>query len=71
LLDTFLTITDLERIFSLAKDAPTPRRVQGVTEDAVIQFVRSVRRIVLHFPRPHPDAATWTRLARALGAASA
>jgi hypothetical protein len=36
-----------------------------------VQVVRSVRRIVLHFPRSHPDAATWTRLARALGAVPA
>jgi DDE family transposase len=33
-----------------------------------VQVVRSVRRLVLHFPRSHPDADTWTRLARALGA---
>jgi hypothetical protein len=36
-----------------------------------VQVVRSVRRIVLHFPRSHPDAVTWTRLARALGAVPA
>jgi Transposase DDE domain group 1 len=36
-----------------------------------VQVVRSVRRIVLHFPRSHPDAVTWARLARALGAAPA
>lgn len=36
-----------------------------------VQVVRSVRRIVLHFPRSHPDAASWTQLARALGAAHA
>lgn len=36
-----------------------------------VQVVRSVRRFVLHFPRSHPDAVTWARLARALGAASA
>ena len=30
-----------------------------------VQVVRSVRRIVLHIPRSHPDATTWTRLARA------
>jgi Transposase DDE domain group 1 len=33
-----------------------------------VQVVRSVRRIVLHFPRSHPNAATWAHLARALGA---
>ena len=38
---------------------------------AIVQVVRSVRRIVLHFPRSHPDALTWARLARALGAAPA
>ena len=36
-----------------------------------VQVVRSVRRIVLHFPRSHPDAVSWARLARALGAAPA
>jgi Transposase DDE domain group 1 len=36
-----------------------------------VQVVRSVRRIVLHFPRSHPDAVTWAHLARALGAAPA
>ena len=36
-----------------------------------VQVVRSVRRIVLHFPRSHPDAVPWARLARALGAAPA
>ena len=36
-----------------------------------VHVVRSVRRIVLHFPRSHPDAVTWARLARALGAAPA
>jgi hypothetical protein len=35
-----------------------------------VQVVRSVRRIVLHFPRSHPDAATWARLACALGASA-
>jgi Transposase DDE domain group 1 len=36
-----------------------------------VRVVRSVRRIVLHFPRSHPDAATWTHLARVLGAVPA
>ncbi len=36
-----------------------------------VQVVRSVRRIVLHFPRSHPDAIPWAPLARALGAAPA
>ena len=36
-----------------------------------VQVVRAVRRIVLHFPRSHPDAVSWARLARALGAAPA
>jgi hypothetical protein len=52
------------------RGAQVPRLRQAlITID--VQVVRSVRRIVLHFPRSHPDAATWTRLARALGAASA
>jgi hypothetical protein len=29
-----------------------------------VQVVRSVRRIVLHFPRSHPDAITSARFAR-------
>lgn len=33
------------------------------------RVVRSVRRIVLHLPAACPDAATWCRLARRLGAA--
>ena len=36
-----------------------------------VHVVRSVRRIVLHFPRSHPDAVPWARIARALGAAPA
>jgi hypothetical protein len=35
-----------------------------------VQVVRSVRRIVLHYPQSHPDADVWARVARALGAAS-
>ena len=34
-----------------------------------VRVVRSVRRIVLHLPRSHPEAATWTQLAQRLGAA--
>jgi hypothetical protein len=52
------------------RGAQVPRLRQALITIGV-QVVRSVRRIVLHFPRSHPDAATWTRLARALGAASA
>jgi Transposase DDE domain group 1 len=47
--------------------AQVPRLRQALITNGV-QVVRSVRRIVLHFPRSHPDAATWARLARALGA---
>jgi Transposase DDE domain group 1 len=36
-----------------------------------VQVVRSIRRIVLHFPQSHPDAVTWAHLARRLGAAPA
>jgi hypothetical protein len=50
------------------RGAQVPRLRQALITIGV-QVVRSVRRIVLHFPRSHPDAATWTRLARALGAA--
>jgi hypothetical protein len=49
------------------RGAQVPRLRQALITIGV-QVVRSVRRIVLHFPRSHPDAATWTCLARALGA---
>jgi hypothetical protein len=49
------------------RGAQVPRLRQALITIGV-QVVRSVRRIVLHFPRYHPDAVTWTRLARALGA---
>ena len=49
------------------RGAQVPRLRQALITIGV-QVVRSVRRIVLHFPRSHPDAATWARLARALGA---
>jgi len=52
------------------RGAQVPRLRQAVITIGV-QVVRSVRRIVLHFPRSHPDAVTWTRLARALGAVPA
>ena len=49
-----------------------PRRRAGQALITIgVQVVRSVRRIVLHFPRSHPDAVSWARLARALGAAPA
>jgi hypothetical protein len=49
------------------RGAQIPRLRQALITIGV-QVVRSVRRIVLHFPRSHPEAATWTQLARALGA---
>lgn len=52
------------------RGAQVPRLRQALITIGV-QVVRSVRRIVLHFPRSHPDAATWAQLARALGAVSA
>lgn len=52
------------------RGAQVPRLRQALITIGV-HVVRSVRRIVLHFPRSHPDAATWARLARALGAAPA
>ena len=52
------------------RGAQVPRLRQALITIGV-QVVRSVRRIVLHFPRAHPDAPTWTRLARALGAVPA
>jgi len=50
------------------RGAQVPRLRQALITIGV-QVVRSVRRTVLHFPRSHPDAAAWTRLARGLGAA--
>jgi hypothetical protein len=52
------------------RGAQVPRLRQALITIGV-QVVRSVRRIVLHFPRSHPDADAWTRLARALGAVPA
>jgi len=52
------------------RGAQVPRLRQALITIGV-QVVRSVRRIVLHFPRSHPDAVPWARLARALGAAPA
>ncbi len=49
------------------RGAQLPRLRQALLTIGV-QVVRSVRRIVLHFPRSHPNAATWAQLARALGA---
>jgi hypothetical protein len=47
--------------------AQVPRLRQALLTLGV-QIVRSVRRIVLHFPRSHPVPAAWTAIARALGA---
>lgn len=52
------------------RGAQVPRLRQALITIGV-HVVRSVRRIVLHFPQSHPDAATWARLARGLGAAPA
>ena len=52
------------------RGAQVPRLRQALITIGV-HVVCAVRRIVLHFPRSHPDAATWTRLARALGAVPA
>ena len=49
------------------RGAQVPRLRQALITIGV-QVVRSVRRIVLHFPRSHPDADPWARVARALGA---
>jgi hypothetical protein len=49
------------------RGAQVPRLRQALITIGV-QVRRSVRRIVLHFPRSHPNAATWAQLARALGA---
>jgi len=51
------------------RGAQVPRLRQALVTIGV-QVVRSVRRIVLHFPRSHPEAHAWTCIARALGAAS-
>jgi Transposase DDE domain group 1 len=52
------------------RGAQVPRLRQALITIGV-QVVCSVRRIVLHFPRSHPDAVTWAALARALGAGPA
>jgi Transposase DDE domain group 1 len=49
------------------RGAQVPRLRQALITIGV-QIVRSVRRVVLHFPRSHPDAALWARLACVLGA---
>ena len=49
------------------RGAQVPRLRQALITIGV-RVVRSVRHIVLHFPRSHPNAATWAYLARALGA---
>ena len=33
-----------------------------------VRVTRSVRRVVLHLPRAHPDPHAWQRIARRLGA---
>ena len=52
------------------RGAQVPRLRQALITIGV-HVIRSVRRIVLHFPRSHPDAVPWARIARALGAAPA
>ena len=52
------------------RGAQVPRLRQALITIGV-RVVRSVRRIVLHFPRSHPDAVPWAQLARALGATPA
>ena len=52
------------------RGAQVPRLRQALITIGV-QVVRSVRRLVLHFPRSHPDTVSWARVARALGAAPA
>jgi len=52
------------------RGAQVPRLRQALITIGVY-VVRSVRRIVLHFPRSHPDVVSWARIARALGAAPA
>lgn len=52
------------------RGAQVPRLRQALITIGV-QVVRSVRRIVLHFPQSHPDAVPWAHIARALGAVPA
>jgi hypothetical protein len=51
------------------RGAQVPRLRQALITIGV-HLVRSVRRIVLHFPQSHPDALAWARVAHALGAAA-
>src|SRR3954468_4945371 len=55
---------------TVLRGAQVPRLRQALITIGV-HVVRSVRRIVLHFPQSHPDAVPWAQLARALGAAPA
>lgn len=52
------------------RGAHVPRPRQALITICV-SVVRSVRRLVLHLPRSHPDAIAWLQLARTLGAAPA
>jgi hypothetical protein len=47
--------------------AQVPRLRQALITIGV-RVVRSVRRLVLHYPQSHPDHASWIHLARDLGA---
>jgi hypothetical protein len=49
------------------RGAHVPRLRQALITIGV-QVVRSVRRIVLHFPRSHPNAATWAHISPARSA---
>ena len=44
-------------------------RVRLVLLKIGVRVTRSVRRVVLHLPRAHPDLDAWTTIARRLGAA--
>jgi hypothetical protein len=48
--------------------AQVPRLRQALITIGV-HVVRSVRRVVLHYPQSHPEQSIWIRLARDLGAA--
>ena len=60
----------LRNVSTKSDQAQVPRLRQALITIGV-QVVRSVRRIVLHLPRSHPDAVPWAQIARALGAARA
>ena len=47
------------------------RNIQNSIEGIGVRVTRSVRRIVLHLPRAHPDPNAWRAIATSFGAVHA